>query len=140
MAENKTRPTTTNVRTFLDACPDDARRKDALALARMMQQATGKEPAMWGTAIVGFDSVHYKYESGREGDMPLVSFALRKAATVLYGLIGFDGAEVLLAQLGRHTTGKGCLYIRKLDDVDGNILEKLLERAVAASRKQQSKA
>ncbi|AXC15508.1 hypothetical protein ACPOL_6267 [Acidisarcina polymorpha] len=99
-----------------------------------MQKVTGNEPAMWGPAmwgpsIIGFDSYHYNYESGREGDMLIVGFSPRKAANVLYGMIGFDGAEPLLAKLGRHTTGKGCLYIKKLADVDIRVLETLAEKA-----------
>jgi len=129
MAENKTKPTTVSVRTFLDACAGDERRADARVLARLMQKVTGIEPAMWGPSIVGFGSYHYIYESGREGEMPIVGFSPRKAAHVLYGAIGFRGAEKLLARLGKHTTGKGCLYIKKLADVDVNVLE-----AVAATR------
>jgi hypothetical protein len=134
MAENKTKPTTTSVPAFLDACADEARRTDARALVRLMQKVTGNKPAMWGPSIVGFDSYHYVYESGREGDMLLVGFSPRKAANVLYGAIGFDGAELLLAKLGKHTTGKGCLYIKKLADVDMKVLETIIERAVAATR------
>ena len=99
-----------------------------------MHTVTGTEPAMWGPSIVGFDSYHYRYESGREGDMPILGFAPRKAANVLYGAIGFDGAEELLATLGKHTTGKGCLYIKRLADVDLKVLETLVTRAVAATR------
>jgi hypothetical protein len=139
MAENKTKPTTMSVPTFLDACPDEARRTDAKALAKLMQKVTGKKPAMWGPAIVGFDSYHYVYESGREGDMLIVGFSPRKAANVLYGAIGFDGAEALLAKLGNHTTGKGCLYIKKLAEVDIKVLETLIEQAVAATRARQAK-
>jgi len=139
MAENKTKPTTTSVPAFLDACPDETRRTDAKALAKLMQKVTGHKPAMWGSAIVGFDSYHYTYESGREGDMLIVGFSPRKAANVLYGAIGFDGAEVLLAKLGKHTTGKGCLYIKKLAEVDMKILETLIENAVAATRARQAK-
>ena len=87
---------------------------------------------MWGPSIIGFGSIHYKYESGREGDMPLVGFSPRKAASVLYGAIGFDGAEKLLAKLGKHTTGKGCLYIKKLSDVDQKVLQTLVAKSLAA--------
>ena len=134
MAENKTKPTSVSVSAFLDGCADEARRTDARALAKLMQKVTGNEPAMWGPSIVGFDSYHYTYESGREGDMLIVGFSPRKAANVLYGAIGFEGAEELLAKLGKHTTGKGCLYIKKLADVDVKVLKTLLERAVAATR------
>ena len=139
MAENKTKPTTISVPAFLDVCADEARRTDAKALARLMQKVTGNEPSMWGPSIVGFGSYHYIYESGREGDMPIVGFFPRKAANVLYGAIGFDGAEALLAKLGKYTTGKGCLYIKKLADVDAKVLETLVEKTVAATKARQAK-
>jgi Domain of unknown function (DU1801) len=139
MAENKTKQTTLSVTAFLNACTDETRRTDAKALAKLMQKVTGKEPAMWGPSIVGFDSYHYTYESGREGDMPIVGFSPRKAANVLYGTLGVDGTDALLAQLGRHTTGKGCLYIKKLSDVDVTILETLLQNAVTAKRLERSR-
>jgi hypothetical protein len=138
MAENKTQPTTAGVASFLDSC-DEARRSDAKTLATLMQKVTGNKPAMWGPSIVGFDQYHYTYESGREGDMPVVGFSPRKAAYVLYGAIGFEGSEALLAKLGKHTTGKGCLYIKKLADVDQKVLETLLENAVAATRVRHAK-
>lgn len=134
MAENKTKPTALSVPAFLDACTDEERRTDAKALTRLMQKVTGDKPTMWGPSIVGFGSYHYKYESGREGDAPIVGFSPRKAANVLYGTTGFSGAEALLAKLGKHTTGKGCLYIKKLADVDVKVLEILIEKAVAAAR------
>jgi hypothetical protein len=139
MAENKTKPTTISVPAFLDTCTDEARREDAEALARLMQKVTGNEPTMWGPSIVGFGTHHYTYESGREGDMPIVGLSPRKAANVLYGTIGFEGAGALLAKLGKHTTGKGCLHIRKLADVDVKVLETLVEKAVAATRARHAK-
>lgn len=134
MAQNKTKPTTISVSAFLDTCADDERRADAMALTRLMQKATGDQPTMWGPSIVGFGSYHYTYESGREGDAPIVGFSPRKAANVLYGAIGFSGADALLARLGKHTTGKGCLYIKKLADVDLKVLETLIQKAFAAKR------
>ena len=134
MAANKTKATTISVPLFLDACADEERRADAKALAKLMQKVTGDEPTMWGPSIVGFGSYHYTYESGREGDMPIVAFSPRKAANVLYGAIGFGGAEALLARLGKHTTGKACLYIKKLADVDMKVLETLVRKAVAATK------
>src|ERR1700678_3451336 len=139
MAENKTKPTTSSVPAFLDACTDQARRTDAKALAKLMQKVTGSEPAMWGPSIIGFGSYHYKYESGREGDMPIVGFSPRKAATVIYGL-GLGDSGELLAKLGKHTTGKGCLYIKKLADVDQKVLEAMVVKSVAALRARYSKA
>lgn len=89
---------------------------------------------MWGTSIIGFGSRHYKYDSGREGDMPLIGFSPRKVANVLYSTLGSSDAEALLAKLGKHTTGKGCLYIKKITDVNVTILETLIRRAVAHNR------
>ena len=134
MAENKTQPTTSSVQAFLDACPDEDRRADAKSLVKLMQKVSGHKPAMWGSSIVGFGSCHYKYDSGREGDMPIVGFSPRKNANVLYGAMGFGDADALLATLGKHTTGKGCLYIKKLADVDVKVLETLLEKAIAAKK------
>src|ERR1700694_5888551 len=123
MADNKTKPSEVSVTAFIDALTDETRRADAKALVKLMQSASGEKPKMWGPSIIGFGSHHYTYESGREGDMPLAGFSPRKAATVLYGLMGSSDAEGLLAKLGRHTTGKGCLYIKKLADVDKKVLE-----------------
>ena len=134
MAENKTKPTSVSAQEFLEAIPDDSRRADSKALAKLMQKVTGKKPAMWGTAIVGFDSYHYKYASGHEGDMCVIGFSPRKAANVLYGATGFEGVDAFLAKLGKHTTGKGCLYIKKLADVDVKVLEAMIEKGVAATR------
>jgi uncharacterized protein DUF1801 len=134
MAENKTKATKLSVTDFIDGLPDPVKRGDAKALIRVMQSATGEKPKMWGPSIIGFGSYHYKYESGREGDMPLIAFSPRKAATVLYGVSGFSEAGVLLTKLGKHTTGKGCLYIKKLADVDERVLETLVRKALAAKR------
>lgn len=137
MAENKTQPTKISVAKFIETIPDETRRSDAKALVKMMQRASSEKPTMWGPAIVGFGSHHYKYETGREGDMPIVGFSPRKAASVLYGAIGFSGAEALLAKLGKHSTGKGRLYIKKLTDVDQKVLETMLVKALAAKRTKQ---
>lgn len=134
MAENKTKTTKSSVAEFLNAIEDESRRADAKALVKLMQKATGEKPKMWGPSIVGFGSYHYKYETGREGDMPLIGFSPRKAATVLYGLRGAGDAEAMLAKLGKHTTGKGCVYVKKLADVDGKVLESLATKSVAAAR------
>jgi hypothetical protein len=134
MAENKTKPTKLSVAAFVDALTDPARRADAKALVKLMQSASGEKPKMWGPSIIGFGSYHYRYDSGREGDAPLIGFSPRKAATVLYGMTGFSNSEALLAKLGKHTTGKGCLYIKKLADVDQKILESMTAKAVAAMR------
>jgi hypothetical protein len=134
MADNKTKATQASVPAWIDALTDEVKRADAKALAKMMQRATGEKPKMWGPSIIGFGSQHYKYETGREGDMPLAGFSPRKSAIVLYGLTGFANADAFLAKLGKHTTGKGCLYIKKLADVDNGVLEELVLNAVAAKR------
>ena len=134
MAENKTKPTEVSVAAFIDALPDETKRADAKALVKLMQSATGEKPKMWGPSIIGFGSYHYRYESGREGDTPLIGFSPRKPATVLYGVTGSSDSEALLAKLGKHATGKGCLYIKKLADVDPKVLEALVVKSVAATR------
>jgi hypothetical protein len=134
MAENKTKPTEVSVAAYIEAITDETKRAEAKALVKLMQKASGEKPKMWGPSIVGFGSYHYKYDSGREGDMPVIAFSPRKAANVLYGLIGFSGAEAVLAKLGKHTTGKGCLYIKKLSDVDQKVLETLMVKSLAAKR------
>jgi hypothetical protein len=134
MAENKTKETKVSVTAFIAGITDEARRADAKALVKLMQETTGEKPKMWGPSIIGFGSYHYKYESGREGDMPLTGFSPRKAATVVYSMTGFDGAEGLLAKLGKHTTGGGCLYIKKLADVDQKVLAAMVAKSAAATR------
>jgi hypothetical protein len=133
MTDNKTRPTDVSVASFVEALTDETRRADAQALIALMQEATGERATMWGPSIIGFGSYRYKYESGREGDAPLVGFSPRKAATVIYGL-NLAHSEDLLTGLGKHTTGKGCLYINKLADVNRSVLEELLLKAVAGRR------
>src|SRR6202451_1895795 len=134
MPENKTKPSKLSVAAFIGALPDPIKRADAKALVKLMQSAAGEKPEMWGPSIIGFGSYHYKYESGREGDMPVVAFSPRNAATVLYGMTGFSEATALLARLGKHTTGKGCLYIKKLADVDQHVLEAMVVKSLAAKR------
>ena len=134
MADNKTKPTKVSVSAFIDALTDETKRADAKVLVKLMQSATGEKPKMWGPSIIGFGSYHYTYESGREGDMPIAGFSPRKAATVVYGLTGFSDSEALRAKLGKHTTGVGCLYIKKLADVDQKVLQTLITKAVAAKR------
>jgi Domain of unknown function (DU1801) len=131
MADNKTKSTQISVAAFLDALTDQGRRADAKALVKLMEKAAGEKPKMWGASIVGFGSYHYTYDSGREGDMPVVAFSPRKTATVLYGL---GEAEELLVKLGKHTRGKGCVYIKKLADVDQKVLQSMVVKSVAARR------
>jgi hypothetical protein len=132
MAENKTKPTKVSVAGFIAAVSDEGRRADAKVLVALMQKVTGEKPAMWGPSIVGFGTHHYVYESGREGDMPIVAFSPRKPALVIYALSGGAGAEALLAKMGKFTMGKGCIYIKKLADIDLKVLERLLAAAVKA--------
>jgi hypothetical protein len=134
MAANKTKPTKVSVAAFIDAVADRTRRADAQALVKLMESASGEKPKMWGASIIGFGSYHYTYDSGRQGDMPLVGFSPRKAATVLYIMTGLGQSEALLAKLGKHTTGKGCLYVKNLADVDQKVLEALVVKSVAALR------
>lgn len=132
MAENKTRATKASVAAFIGAVADETRRADARALVKLMQAVTGEKPKMWGPSIVGFGTHHYVHDTGREGDTPLVGFSPRKPATVLYGLKGFRGFEALLARLGPHKEGGGCVYVKKLADVDPKVLKELVARSVAA--------
>ena len=134
MAENKTKPTELSVAAYIEAITDQTRRADAKALVRLMQSASGEKPKMWGPSIIGFGSHHYRYESGREGDMPVISFSPRKAAFVLYGVTRCNDSAVLLARLGKHSMGKGCLNIKKLADVDRKVLEEMIVESVAAVR------
>jgi hypothetical protein len=134
MADNKTKPTKLSVAAFIDAIPDSTKRTDAKALVKLMQNAAGEKPKMWGPSIIGFGSYHYKYDSGREGDMPLIGFSPRKAATVLYNLICASDSKALLPKLGKHSTGKGCLYIKNLADVDQQVLETMVVKSLAATR------
>jgi hypothetical protein len=133
MADNKTQPTKLSAAAFIKTITDETRCGDAKALVKLMQSATGEKPTMWGPSIIGFGSHHYMYESGREGDQPVIGFSPRKAATVLYGLLGSE-SEALRGKLGKHTTGKGCLYIKKLADVDQTVLAELIVKSVAAKR------
>jgi hypothetical protein len=134
MTENKTKPTQLSVAAFIDALTDQTRRADAKALVKLMQSVTAERPKMWGPSIIGFGSYHYKHDSGREGDMPIIGFSPRKAATVLYNVGGFSGSEALRAKLGEHSTGKGCLSIKKLAEVDQQVLETLVLKSVGAMR------
>ena len=134
MAENKTRPTASNVADFIQTSIDAPRRADAEVLVRLMQTATGEQPKMWGPSIIGFGSRHYRYESGREGDEPLIGFSPRKAAFVLYNATRSSNSDELLAQLGKHSRGKGCLNIKKLADVDLKILQTMIAASVDATR------
>ena len=134
MAENKTKPTTASVTAFVNAIDDPRRRADARKVASMMRRATGKRARMWGSSIVGYGTYHYKYESGREGDFMLTGFSPRKQALTVYVLAGFDRFDSLMKKLGKHKTGKSCLYIKSLSDIDEKVLEQLIDASVKHMR------
>jgi hypothetical protein len=132
----KTKKTGASVKAFLDAVEDPEQRKDCKAIAALMKRVTGAVPKMWGASIVGYGSYHYRYASGREGDWFLAGFSPRKRDTTLYVMSGFEDDKVrdLLARLGKHKTGKACLYIKKLADVDLDVLEELVRTSVEHKR------
>jgi hypothetical protein len=130
MAELKTKRNEGNVKAFLDSVPDEKKREDSYTILKLMKQVTGTEPEMWGESIIGFGNYRYKYESGREGDWFLTGFSPRKQNLTLYIMSGFDEYNQLLGQLGKHTTGKACLYIKKIDDVNMAVLKELVKKSV----------
>jgi hypothetical protein len=125
MVDNKTGQTEDDVGAFLDGVEPAQRRDEARIVIAMMQRVAAQAPAMWGPSIIGFGRNRYRYESGREGEMARISFSPRKAQLVFYGLISVPGVEERLARLGKHNTGKGCLYVKKLTDIDLGALEDL---------------
>jgi Domain of unknown function (DU1801) len=139
MAELKTKPTTESVSTFLNKVADKTRREDCFAVLEMMRDVTKEEPTMWGSSIVGFGRYRYKYESGREGEWPITGFSPRKGDLTLYIVPGFEIAPDLMKRLGKYKTGKSCLYIRKLADVDRKVLKQLLEKSVKKMSAQRTK-
>lgn len=126
MAEMKTKVNESSVEEFLEKVENEQKRKDSFEIVNIMQQVTKQKPKMWGPAIIGFGSYHYKYESGREGDMPQIAFSPRKQNITLYIGVGEDSDHPLLKKLGKYTTSKACLYIKKLADVDRNVLQELI--------------
>ena len=130
MAELKTKRTTNSVKAFLDRVPDEGMRRDARVIAGIMEQITKAKPALWGSSIVGFGSYHYKYASGQEGDWPVTGFSPRKKSLTLYIMPGFAGYQELLTKLGKHKTGKSCLYINSLDDIHLPTLKTLIRSSV----------
>ena len=127
---NKTQPTLASVEGFLATVDDDAKRADASVLAALMAEVTGLQGRMWGSSIVGFGTYHYRYASGREGDFFQTGFSPRKRALTVYVMPGFAEHQALLARLGKHTTGKSCLHIRRLADVDIDVLREIIVRSV----------
>lgn len=129
MAALKTQPTDRSVTAFLNQVADDKKRADCFTILALMQEVTQTEPRMWGDSIVGFGSYHYRYASGREGDWFLTGFSPRKQNLTLYIMAGFDQYEALLAKLGRFKTGKSCLYIKKIEDIDLPTLRELVKQS-----------
>lgn len=129
MAENKTKPTTASVAVFLNKIKDSQRREDCFSLLEIMESVSKVKPVMWGPSIVGFGTYHYVYESGREGDTVLMGFSSRKEAISIYMMCRLDHVADELTKLGKHKTGKGCLYIKSLGDVDHSVLKRILTKA-----------
>lgn len=131
MAELKTQPNDASVEEFLAGIADPVRQRDARTVCALMAEVTGQPPVMWGSSIVGFGSFHYTYASGRSGDWMAVGFSPRKASTTLYLMDGFESYPELLDRLGPHSTGKACLYVKRLADVDHSVLRDLVARSYA---------
>jgi hypothetical protein len=129
-AKVKTTENNNSVREFINALHEEQKRKDAFALAEIMKELSGFQPKMWGTAIIGFGTCHFKYESGREGDMPLVGFSPRKGSFSLYLSVKFENRETLLEKFGKHTTSKACIYFKKMADIDVKILKEMITRSL----------
>lgn len=135
MAELKTKETEASVEDFLNSVADETERNDSKKIAEMMEKATGEKPKMWGGSIVGFGRLHFKYESGRELEWMEIGFSPRKQNLTLYLTNGGAMDADLLANLGKHKLGKGCLYFKRLSDVDEKVLEKLIEKSVENIRR-----
>jgi len=130
MTENKTKLNDASVMEYLNSVENEKRKTDALIVLEMMKRLTKEDPKMWGTSLVGFGTYHYKYESGREGDFFITGFSPRKQSLTLYIMNGFERYDELMGQLGKFKTGKSCLYINKIEDVDLDILESLITESV----------
>ncbi|RMG73216.1 MAG: DUF1801 domain-containing protein [Chloroflexi bacterium] len=131
MSQNKTVPTDGDVVAFLNLVEPQKKREDSFAILELIQQVTGEQPVMWGDSIIGFGRYHYRYSSGREGEWLLVGFSPRKQAITLYIMAGFDDYADLLQKLGKYKTGKSCLYIKKIEDINLDILRELVRQSVA---------
>lgn len=134
MAKNKTAPTVRSVEDFIADIDDEVKRDDSYELIKIFKSVTGEPAKMWGPSIIGFGSYHYKYESGHEGDAPLAAFSPRKSAIVLY-ILNFDGKEELMKKVGKHKPSKGCVYIKKIADVDVAVLKKMITASVKYTQK-----
>lgn len=134
MSSNKTIETTASVKDFLKTVPVEQQRQDSKTLMKIMEKIVGDKAKMWGDSLVGFGKYHYQYASGREGDFFLTGFSPRKSNLSIYILAGFENFEKELARLGKHKTARACLYVKKLDDVDLDILEQIIRDSVATIR------
>ena len=130
MADLKTKRNKGDVEAFLNSVADEKKRQDSFTILDFMKKVTGMEPEMWGDSIIGFGSYHYKYASGREGDWFLTGFSPRVQNLTLYIMAGFDNYNQLLGKLGKYSTGKSCLYIKRIEDVDMDVLKELVEQSV----------
>jgi hypothetical protein len=139
-AELKTKVNEASVTQFLESVTDQQKRDDCFEILKLMKQVTREEPKMWGSSIVGFGSYHYKGKSGREGDWMLVGFSPRKQNLTVYLNHGFDTHAALLKKLGKFTTGMGCLYIKRLDDVDKKVLKELVQASVKRMKQEDTSA
>jgi len=136
MTENKTKESDASVDAFLDAVENDERRTDCRMLLSLMAEVTRSEPRMWGSSMIGFGRYHYRYASGREGDWFITGFSPRTKALTLYIMPGFDGYDELMGRLGKHTSGKACIYVRRLDDIDLEVLKEVVLASVLHMRAQ----
>ena len=133
MKKNKTTETQNSVEDFIDAIANETKRDDSRAIIELYKKQTGFEPKLWGPSIIGFGQYHYVYESGHEGDAPLAAFSPRKEAIVFY-LCDYEGRDQMLAQLGKHKLTKGCVYVKKLEDIDVNVLKKLITGSMKSTK------
>ena len=131
MAENKTQPTKESVAQFLNGIEDEQKRRDAKKIDKLFREVTGEKPTMWGPSIIGYGTYHYKYDSGREGDFMRLGFSPRKQNLTLYIMPGFKKYDALLNELGKHSTGKSCLYVKRLEQIDFDVLRSLAQEAWA---------
>ena len=134
MADNKTKPSRQSVTEFINAIEDPDRRRDVRKVSAIMRKATGSRARMWGSNIVGFGEYHYRYDSGREGDFMITGYSPRKQALTLYIMPGFESFEPLLKKLGKYKTGKSCLYVKRLSDIDEKVLEQIIVASVKKMR------
>jgi len=134
MTELKTKKNRRSAKAFIDSVQDERKRKDCREVMTMMRKVTGKQPKMWGDAIVGFGSYHYKYASGREGEFFITGLSPRKQNLTIYIMPGFSKYGSLMKKLGKHKTGKSCLYVKTLEDIDRGVLAELVEKSVLHMR------